>query len=75
LSGIVNGTAAVLANFMLDPVTAVITDQALQGQRDERDMINLTYWMMFTRLLGTILAQPLFIPTVHLVEHLTRMIT
>jgi hypothetical protein len=73
LSGIVNGTAAVLANFMLDPVTAVITDQALQGQRDERDMINLTYWMMFTRLCGTILAQLLFIPTVYLVEVLTRM--
>ena len=73
LSGIVNGTAAVLANFMLDPVTAVITDQALQGQRDERDMFNLTYWMMFTRLLGTILAQLLFIPTVHVVELLTRM--
>jgi hypothetical protein len=75
LSGIVNGMAAVLSNFMIDPVTAVITDQALQGQRDERDMINLTYWMMFTRLLGTILAQPLFIPTVHLVELLTRMMT
>jgi hypothetical protein len=73
LSGIVNGTAAVLANFMLDPVTAVITDQALQGQRDERDMIHLTYWMMFTRLCGTILAQLLFIPTVYLVELLTRM--
>jgi hypothetical protein len=73
LSGIVNGTAAVLANFMLDPVTAVITDQALQGQRDEQDMINLTYWMMFTRLCGTILAQLLFIPTVYVVEVLTRM--
>jgi hypothetical protein len=75
LSGIVNGIAAVLSNFIIDPVTAVITDQALQGQRDERDMINLTYWMMFTRLLGTILAQLLFIPTVHLVELLTRMMT
>jgi hypothetical protein len=75
LSGIVNGIAAVLSNFMIDPVTAVITDQALQGQRDERDMINLTYWMMCTRLLGTILAQPIFIPTVHLVEMLTRLMT
>jgi hypothetical protein len=75
LSGIVNGIAAVLSNFMIDPVTAVITDQTLQGQRDERDMINLTYWMMFTRLLGTILAQLLFIPTVHLVELLTRLMT
>ncbi len=75
LSGIVNGIAAVLSNFMIDPVTAVITDQALQGQRDERDMINLTYWMMCTRLLGTILAQLLFSPTVHLVELLTRMMT
>ncbi len=75
LSGVVNGIAAVLSNFMIDPVTAVITDQALQGQRDERDMIHLTYWMMCTRLLGTILAQLLFIPTVHLVELMTRLMT
>ena len=75
LSGIVNGIAAVLSNFLIDPVTAVITDQSLQGQRDERDMINLTYWLMCTRLLGTILAQFLFIPTVHLVELLTRVMT
>ena len=75
LSGIVNGIAAVLSNFLIDPVTAVITDQALQGQRDERDMVNLTYWLMFTRLLGTFLAQLLFIPTVHLVELLTRLMT
>lgn len=75
LSGIVNGIAAVLSNFLIDPVTAVITDQTLQGQRDERDMINLTCWLMCTRLFGTILAQALFIPTVHLVQLLTRMMT
>lgn len=75
LSGIVNGIAAVLANFLIDPVTAVITDQSLHGLRDERDMTALTYWLMFTRLLGTILAQLLFIPTAHLVELLTIWIT
>ena len=75
LSGIINGIAAVLSNFLIDPVTAVITDQSLQGQRDERDMINLTYWLMFTRLLGTFLAQLILIPTVHLVELLTWMMT
>jgi hypothetical protein len=75
LSGIVNGIAAVLSNFLIDPVTAVITDQSLHGIRDERDMIVLTYWLMFTRLLGTILAQLLFIPTAHLVELLTIWMT
>lgn len=75
LSGIVNGIAAVLATFLIDPVTAVITDQSLQGLRDERDMITLTYWLMFTRLLGTILAQLIFIPTAHLVEWLTLLMT
>ncbi len=75
LSGIVNGIAAVLATFLIDPVTAVITDQSLQGLRDERDIVALTYWLMFTRLLGTILAQVIFIPTAHLVEWLTLLMT
>ncbi len=75
LSGIVNGVAAVLATFLIDPVTAVITDQALQGLRDERDITSLTYWLMFTRLLGTLLAQLVFIPTSHLVILLTHMMT
>ena len=73
LSGIVNGIAAILSNFLIDPVTAVITDQALQGQRDERDITSLTYWLICTRLLGTFLAQLIFIPTAHLVEHLTSL--
>jgi hypothetical protein len=73
LSGIVNGVAAILSNFLIDPVTAVITDQALQGQRDERDITSLTYWLICTRLLGTILAQLIFLPTAHLVEHLTSL--
>jgi hypothetical protein len=75
LSGIVNGVASVLSNFIIDPATAVLTDQALQGQRDEWDMIKLTYIMMGTRLLGTILAQVLFVPTVYLVELLTGLLT
>ncbi|MGD0154018.1 MAG: DUF2837 family protein [Thermacetogeniaceae bacterium] len=75
LSGVVNGIAAVLATFLIDPVTAVITDQSLQGLRDERDIVALTYWLMFTRLLGTILAQVIFIPTAHLVEWLTLLMT
>ncbi|MDH7577445.1 MAG: DUF2837 family protein [Bacillota bacterium] len=68
LSGIVNGIAAVLAAFLIDPVTAVITDQALQGLREEKEIVYLSCWLILSRLLGTLFAQLIFLPAAHFVK-------
>lgn len=75
LSGIVNGIAVVLSAFLIDPVTAVITDQALQGIRDEKEMVQWSFWLILSRLLGTVVAQALFLPAVKLVAVVTGLLT
>lgn len=74
LSGIVNGMAVVLAALMIDPVTAMITDQTIQGIRSENEIMQLTFLLILSRLLGTFFAQLLFLPAASLVKYATLML-
>ena len=74
LSGIVNLIAVFLDTFLVDPVTAVITDNALQGARPESEILHLTFWLILSRLLGTLFAQLLFLPAVQLVKYGTLLL-
>ena len=69
LSSVVNGAATIV-----DPTAAVITDQALRGQRPERDVRSTAAFLALTRLLGTVLAQLLFVPAASLIRWVTGLI-
>lgn len=75
LSGIVNLIALILDTFLVDPVTAMITDQTLSGTRQEREIMHLTFWLILSRFLGTLFAQLLFLPAAFLVNHITLMLS
>lgn len=68
------GTATILAATIVDPIAAVITDQALRGQRPERDVRSTAAFLALTRLLGTVLAQLLFVPAAWLIRWVTGLI-
>jgi len=70
----VNGAATILAATVVDPTAAMITDQALRGQRPERDVKSTVAFLALTRLLGTLLAQILFVPAAWLVRWVTALI-
>ncbi|MGB9793070.1 MAG: lipid II flippase family protein [Thermacetogeniaceae bacterium] len=74
LSGVVNGIAVVLAAIFIDPVIAMITDQAMQGLRSESEFGQLTFLLILSRLLGTFFAQLLFLPAASLVKYATMLI-
>ena len=75
LSGIVNLIAVILDTFLVDPVTAMITDQTLGGVRQEREILHLTFWLILSRLLGTFFAQLLFRPAASLVRCATLLLS
>lgn len=75
LASVVNGMAQVLFATMVDPVAARITDQALQGQREESDVRRMSYYLAGTRVAGTLLAQILFIPAAYLIRLVAVSIT
>ncbi|WP_041282953.1 lipid II flippase Amj family protein [Desulfofundulus kuznetsovii] len=74
LSGVVNGMATILSAMIVDPTAAMITDQALRGTRDQRDVRQMVYYLCLTRVLGTILAQAFFLPAAYLIKDVALII-
>jgi hypothetical protein len=61
-SGMINGLATILLTLFIDPKSAIITDQALRGNRPYGDVKALVVLLITTKLIGTLLGQVLFLP-------------
>ncbi|KJR98212.1 MAG: hypothetical protein VR68_11405 [Peptococcaceae bacterium BRH_c4a] len=75
LASVVNGVAQILFATLIDPVAARITDQALEGRREQSDVRRMALYLAVTRLSGTLLAQVLFIPAAYLIRYVAILIT
>jgi hypothetical protein len=62
LPPLVNGVGVLLMIFVVDPIAALVTDEALRGQRRLQDVTYVTVWQVGARLAGTLLAQALVGP-------------
>lgn len=65
-SGMINGVATILLTIFVDPKAAIITEQTIKGERSYGDVKTLTIFLMGSKLLGTILGQVLFLPSIKL---------
>lgn len=74
LSGVVNGLATLMFVMVVDPTAAMITDQALRGERDQYDVKQMSFYLAVTRLAGTVLAQALFIPAAIIIKYTAMFI-
>jgi hypothetical protein len=72
LPALFNGIGAILLVLLVDPVTALVTDQAVQGQRPASHVSNVVVWQIGGRLAGTLMAQLLLLPTAKLLALATR---
>jgi hypothetical protein len=73
LSGVINGVGTLLLVLLVDPVSALITDQALRGDRPAAAVSHIVIWQVAGRFLGTLAAQLLFQPAALLVVALARL--
>lgn len=71
-AGMINGIATILLTLFIDPKAAIITDQALKGERPYEDVKTLVLLLIVTKLLGTILGQFLLIPSAELIAKIYR---
>ena len=75
LSGIVNGLATILFTLMVDPIAAHITDQASKGERPQRDVRTVVFYIVLGRVMGTlILSQLLFVPGTAYIKGVTLFV-
>jgi hypothetical protein len=66
-SGMINGLATILLTVFIDPKSAVITDQALRGDRPYGDVKALVILLIASKLIGTVLGQVLFLPAAKII--------
>jgi hypothetical protein len=74
LSAIINGMATILMFIFIDPFLSVMTDDVILGKTKESLFRKYIVYMVIARILGTIIAQFLFIPSARLIALVARMI-
>lgn len=63
----INGFATILLFALIDPQLSVMTDDVIDGRVSEAVFRRTIIWISLSRLVGTILAQALFLPAARLV--------
>jgi hypothetical protein len=74
LTSVVYGGATLGLVLLVDPVAAMITDQALRGERTEKDVKEMVRFLVVTRLIGTVLAQTMLIPGAYAIAWVAKHI-
>lgn len=74
LSAVVNGVATILAATVVEPTAAAITDQAIRGDRGEEDVKQMVLYLTLTRIVGTVFAQLIFLPSAYLVKYVASLL-
>jgi hypothetical protein len=65
LSAVVNGFATILLFALIDPQISVVTDDVVEGRVPETLFRRMIVWVSVSRLVGTLLAQALFLPAAY----------
>ncbi|MCA1023828.1 lipid II flippase Amj family protein [Halobacillus litoralis] len=73
-SGLINGAATILLVVFVDPKISVMADDVIQKRGSYSQLKNVSLLMITSRLLGTLLAQLLFIPGAHYIAWFTTFI-
>ena len=75
LSGVINGFGTLLLVILIDPVSALITDQALRGSRPLSEVTHIVIWQVVGRFAGTLFAQLLFLPAALVVVRVAHLLS
>jgi hypothetical protein len=62
LSGIINGIGTIAFTLLVDPTSAIITDQAVKGERTLAEVRSLIFYLAVTAIIGTLLSQLILYP-------------
>jgi hypothetical protein len=68
LSAIINGVATILMFVFIDPFLSVMTDEVVLGKTSESLFRKYIVYMVFARVIGTVLAQIMLIPAARLIS-------
>lgn len=74
LSAVINGVATILLFALIDPQLSVMTDDVVEGRISQALFRRTIVWISASRLVGTLLAQAVFVPAADLVARLANLV-
>jgi hypothetical protein len=73
-SGLINGIATILLVIFIDPKISILADDVGNRRGNYRNLRDTTGMLVLSRLMGTLVAQLLFIPGAHYIAWFTKFI-
>jgi hypothetical protein len=67
LSSVINGVSTILMFVFIDPYLSIMTDDVVLGKTSESLFRKYIVYMVFARVIGTVIAQFIFIPSANLI--------
>jgi hypothetical protein len=74
LSAVINGVSTILMFIFIDPFLSIMTDDVVLGKTKEGIFRKYIVYMVFARIIGTIIAQFIFIPSSKLIAWVAGLI-
>lgn len=74
-SGLITGCAVIAYNVVVDPASALMTDQAARGERSIDDVKSLVTALSLTTIVGFLLSQVLLVPAAMIVARAASIVT
>jgi hypothetical protein len=74
LSSVINGFSTILMFIFIDPYLSIMTDDVVLGKTKESLFRKYIVYMVIARLIGTILAQVIFIPASEFIAWIAGLI-
>lgn len=74
LTSVMYGGATLGLALFVDPVAAMITDQALRGERSEEEVQQMVRYLVLTRMIGVVLAQAVLVPGAYAIAWVAQRI-
>jgi len=68
LSSVINGIATILLSILVDPATALITDNSIEGKRPFKHIKITAVFLSIGTIIGTIISQFIFIPSTEFIK-------
>jgi Alternate to MurJ len=72
LSGVINGIGTIAFTLFVDPTSAIITDQAIQGKRTVEEVRSMVFYLTLTAIVGSLISQVILYPAAILIEVVAR---
>lgn len=74
LSSVVNGIATIMLSVVVDPTSALITDQCVKEERPVRHIYVMAVFLLVSMVVGTLLSQVLFVPASTVIREGARLL-